>query len=325
MVKDAVSGSLKPFNFDNLLKQIPQLEAINAEIDTYSIPNPKDSADMHPEDWQFLGNKINDEYNNYDGFIVLHGTDTMAYTASALSFMFQNLSKPIILTGSQLPVGDIRTDALENVLTAIQIALLQNENKPLINEVGIYFDNQLLRGNRTIKISSEAFDAFSSPNYPALVTSGVSLKTNKNALWKLDKSKSVKFISGFDQNVFVLKIHPGLTEKMFQQFTNAVDFKVLILESYGSGTLFTANWLLKSIKKLIECKKIVINCSQCIKGSVEQGIYTTSEYLNSLGVISGKDITTEAALIKSMHLLAENLKYDEFKIAFKSSISGEIS
>ena len=325
MVKDADSGVLRPFNFDNLLVQIPQLKTIKAQIDTLSIPNPKDSADMHLEDWQFLGQLIFDKYDNYDGFVVLHGTDTMSYTASALSFMFDNLTKPIIFTGSQLPVGDIRTDALENVLTAIQIALLTENGKPTITEVGLCFDNRLLRANRSTKISSNQFKAFDSPNYPPLVTSGVNLKTNKGILLNNDFTKKTSFNKALDSRVFLLKMHPGITQTMFNSLCDSVGFQVLIIESYGSGTVFTDDWFIKSVLKLRAQEKIIINCSQCIQGGIEQDIYASSTFLKSAEVLSASDMTTESVVVKSMRLLADNHDFLNFQKAFKKSFSGEIS
>ena len=324
MVKDADTGVLCPFNFDNLLEQIPQLKTVEAKIDTLSIPDPKDSADMHPEDWQFLGQLIFDKYDDYDGFVVLHGTDTMAYTSSALSFMFKNLTKPIIFTGSQLPVGDIRTDALENVLTAIQIALLTKNGKPIITEVGLFFDSRLLRANRSLKVSTNQFNAFDSPNYPALITSGVSLDINYMALLKSDFEKRTTFDLRLDSSVFVLKLHPGITKKMFESLCVGVDFKILIIESYGSGTVFIAKWFLDLVLKLKEHKKIVINCSQCVQGGVGEGIYESSKVLKDAEVLSSRDMTTESALTKSMILLAKNDGILAFNDAFVTSFSGEI-
>ena len=325
MVKDADSGVLHPFNFDNLLVQIPQLKTINAKIDTISTPNPKDSADMHPEDWQLLGQLIFDNYKKYDGFVVLHGTDTMSYTSSALSFMFSNLTKPIIFTGSQLPVGDIRTDALENVLTAIQIALLEEKGKPVITEVGLFFDNKLFRANRSVKISSNQFHAFDSPNYPYLITSGVSLQVNSTALLSCDFSKPTIFNSDLDSDVFILKLHPGISKKMFDSLCSGVDFKILIIESYGSGTVFTAEWFLESVLKLKECKKNIINCTQCVQGGVEQDLYESSNVFKMAKVLNSMDMTTESALTKSMILLAKNDAILPFNDVFLTSFSGEIS
>ncbi len=324
MVKDKDTGVLMPFDFDHLLAQIPQLESIEAQIDAISVPQPKDSADMEPKDWQFLGKLIYSKFMQYDGFVVLHGTDTMSYTASALSFMFTNLKKPIIFTGSQLPVGDIRTDALENVLTAIQIALLNENGAPSVNEVGVYFDSQLFRGNRSTKISSDRFKAFASPNFPALVTSGVSLKVNEPVLLKPNFNKATKFSEAIVDKVFLLKIHPGITQQMLEQLCETVDFDVLILETYGSGTIFNADWLPILLEKLLKNGKNIINCSQCISGVVKQGIYEGSERLKSLGIISAKGMTTEATVTKAMCLLGQKKDKNEFKMHFEANFSGEM-
>ena len=325
MVKDTDAGVLRPFNFDNLLVQIPQLKTIQAQIDTLSIPNPKDSADMHPEDWQYLGQLIFDKYDNYDGFVVLHGTDTMSYTASALSFMFENLTKPIIFTGSQLPVGDIRTDALENVLTAVQIALLTKNGKPAITEVGLCFDNRLLRANRSTKISSNQFKAFDSPNYPSLVTSGVNLKINNPVLLNCDFERETRFDKSLDSRVFLLKMHPGITQQMFENLCNSVGFQILIIESYGSGTVFTDDWFVKLVLKLRSEEKIIINCSQCVQGGVEQDVYASSTFLKTAEVLSANDMTTESVLVKAMCLLSRNHQFSNFKNEFQKSFSGEVS
>ncbi|WP_010177299.1 asparaginase [Aquimarina agarilytica] len=324
MVKDSATGALKAFDFDHLLVQIPQLKSVQAQIDTVSVPEPKDSADMNPSDWQFLGNLIYSKFMQYDGFVVLHGTDTMSYTASALSFMFSNLRKPIIFTGSQLPVGDIRTDALENVLTAIQIALLQENGVPSVSEVGVYFDSQLFRGNRSTKVSSDRFKAFMSPNFPALVTSGVSLKINEPMLLKPNLNRVTKFSEALNDKVLLVKIHPGITTKMFEQLCASVDFEVLIMETYGSGTIFNANWLALLLKELQKKGKNIINCSQCVSGVVKQGIYQGSEQLKSLGIISAKDMTTEAAITKAMYLLGQNKQRNDFKIEFEANLRGEM-
>lgn len=325
MVKDIDNGLLRPFNFDNLLEQIPQLKSINAKIDTVSTLVPKDSADMEPKDWQFLGQLIFDKFENYDGFVVLHGTDTMSYTSSALSFMFSNLTKPIIFTGSQLPVGDVRTDALENVLTAIQITLLEKNGKPMITEVGLFFGDKLFRANRSVKISSNQFQAFDSPNYPHLISSGVSLEVNSNALLNCDFLEPTIFNSELNSDVFVLKLHPGISRKMINSLCSGVSFKILILESYGSGTVFSAEWFLESVLELKNHKINVINCTQCVQGGVEQGLYGSSITLKAAGVVNSRDMTTESALVKSMILLGKNDTILTFNDAFLTSFSGEIS
>lgn len=325
MIEDKESGVLEPFNFDNLLQQIPQLKQVKAKIETLSVENPKDSADMHPKDWQYIANLVYNHYAKYDAFVILHGTDTMVYTATALSFMFQNLEKPIIFTGSQLPIGNIRTDAVENVLTAIQFALLQKNGNPLVAEVGLCFGNKLMRANRSVKFSSNQFNAFDTPNYPLLATSGVSLNVNEELLLKPSDNLEFQFNSNLEDAVFLLKIHPGIQEKHFLAIVNNVDFKVLVLETYGSGTLFTDQWFVNALSKLKDKGKIIVNCTQCFQGGVEEGAYKANKILTNLEVINAKNMTTESVLVKSMCVLALKNDFLSFKKAFLSSFSGEIS
>jgi len=323
MVQDADTGLLKPFNVESVLEQIPQLQKIEATIDAVSTKNPKDSANMHLCDWQEIGQIIFDNYSSYAGFVVLHGTDTMAYTTSALSFMFEKLSKPIIFTGSQLPIGHIRTDALENVLTAIEIALLKDGESPLINEVCLYFGNKLFRGNRVTKISSQDFNAYVSPNVEPLVVSNIKLEVNYELLRKSEKGV-VSFNSEMDDSVFVYTIHPGINRRQFRQICESVNFKVLILETYGSGTIFDDKWLVDSLKKLRDKNVKVINVSQCVYGNVEE-MYRVSEMLCKLGVISGKTITLESSVTKSMYLLGREITNAEFTSAFVTNLAEELS
>jgi len=322
MVQDVISGLLKPFDVKNVLEQIPKLRNIEATIDAVSTRNPKDSANMHPNDWQEIGQLIFDNYNDYSGFVVLHGTDTMAHTTSALSFMFKNLGKPIIFTGSQLPIGHIRTDALENVLTAIEIALLQDGEGSLIEEVCLYFGNTLFRGNCVTKISSQDFNAYASPNVKPLVVSNIKLDVNYKLLRK-SKKGAVSFSSKMDDSVFVYTIHPGINRMQFRQICESLDFKVLILETYGSGTIFDDEWLIDSLKKLVDQNVKVINVSQCVYGNVEE-MYQVSEVLYDLGVINGKTITLESSITKSMYLLGQKISNDEFNNAFIANLAGEL-
>jgi len=323
MICDEVLGVLKPFEFDNLLQQIPQLQKIRANIDTLSVEKPKDSAEMHPEDWQNLGQLIFDNYEKYSGFVVLHGTDTMAYTTSALSFMFKNLSKPIIFTGSQLPIGDIRTDAIENVLTSIQIALLKKGGLPLVNEVCLYFGNQLFRGSGVTKISSQNFNAFASSNVPILATSNINLSINEAVLISNTRKKTY-FSKRLDEAIFLYKIHPGINQKQFEQICESVFFKVLILETYGSGTIFVDDWMLEKLAQLIANGVHIINTSQCIFGNVK-GIYGATQLLSGIGVINAKAMTTEAVVTKSMCLLTKKIRNDEFSSKFIENWVGELS
>lgn len=323
MVRDKKTNLLKAFDVENVMGQIPQLKSVNAQIDAVSTSNPKDSANMRPEDWQEIGDLIYEVYDAYTGFVVLHGTDTMAYTTSALSFMFQNLAKPIVFTGSQLPIGDIRTDALENVLTAIEIALLQKNNRPLINEVCLYFGNKLYRGNCVTKISSQDFNAFTSPNLSPLVVSNINLEVNDSLLKVLSDDELI-FNTALSNDVFVYKMHPFINEKQFKQVCANVDFKVLVLEVYGSGTLFEEQWMTEILSGLIKKEVQVIMISQCVYGSVSE-LYETSKHLLEAGVISGKKMTLEAIVAKSMHLMATKSLKNNFKTLFSTNLAGESS
>lgn len=323
MVQDTESGLLKPFDVENVLEQIPQLRKIDADIDAVSTKNPKDSANMHPRDWQEIGQLIFDNYNDYSGFVVLHGTDTMAYTTSALSFMFKNLGKPVVFTGSQLPIGHIRTDALENVLTAIEIALLKDGENSLISEVCLYFGNKLFRGSCVTKISSQDFNAFTSPSIEPLIVSNINLEINYSLL-KQREEGVMSFNPDIDDSVFVYTIHPGISQKQFEQICESVDFKVLITETYGSGTIFEDAWLIDSLKKLIDKNVKVINISQCVYGNVAE-MYQVSEVLSKLGVINGKAITLESSIAKSMCLLGQKITNDEFAVTFVANLVGELA
>lgn len=319
MIRDETSGLLRPFGVDNILEQIPKLKTIPAIIDAKSVSSPKDSANMRPQDWLEIAEFLYNDYENYDGFVVLHGTDTMAYTTSALSFMFQNLAKPIIFTGSQLPIGELRTDALENVLTAIEIALLQKDKKPVVAEVCLYFGNKLFRGNSVTKVSSENFHAFDSPNDTPLIISNISLEVNYAILRKPSEGNLIYRPFGVKNDIFVCKIHPLLTEQQFLIICKTISFKVLILQSYGSGTLFNEAWLYKALSDLKNEGVVVINTSQCVYGEVK-GVYEVSEMLQSSGVISGGNMTLEAVLAKSAYLLSQNLTYVGYKVQFLKNI-----
>lgn len=325
MIKDFKTGSLKNFNFDELLKHIPEIRLLDCSITTQSFKNPIDSSNMKPEYWVTLAEIIETNYEKFDGFVVLHGSDTMSYTASAMSFMLENLSKPLIFTGSQLPIGDLRTDAKENLITSIQIAAIQENRKPKIQEVCLYFEYKLYRANRTTKINAEHFEAFASLNCPPLAESGVHLIFNDHVILKSKRQKKLKVHKNMETRILLIKMFPGLHEETLQHLLSWKDLKGVILETFGSGNVTNEPWLTKAISGIIKKNIPVVNVTQCSGGSVAMGVYETSAQLKEAGVVSGKDITTEAALGKMMFLLGKGTKPSVFKALFETPMCGEMS
>ncbi len=325
MVKDYNTGALKAFNFEQLLDKVPELIQLNCTINTYSFKEPIDSSNMNTEYYVTIAEVIENKYSKFDGFVVLTGSDTMAYTSSAISFMLENLTKPIIFTGSQLPIGHLRTDAKENLITSIEIACATKDDKPVISEVCLYFEYKLYRANRTTKINAEQFEAFASLNYPPLAESGVHLQFNYDLLLK-PPTKDAHLIvrKSLNNNIVVLKLFPGLTKEVVKSILKIKNLRGVVLESYGSGNAPTYPWFIKLLEKAIKNGIQIVNVTQCVSGSVILGHYETSIELKRIQVIDGKDITTEAAVAKLMYLLGEEVLSKDFKKVFEKPLRGEL-
>jgi L-asparaginase len=325
MVEDPKTGALHPFDFDHLFNEVPELAKLEIELAVESTSMPIDSSNVDPDCWFEMIDILEKNYSNFDGFVILHGSDTMAYTASALSFLIENNSKPIIFTGSQLPIGTLRTDGKENLITAIEIAGAKMNGKAIVPEVAIYFEYALYRANRTTKMSAENFEAFQSPNYPILAEAGVHIRYHDYAIAEAS-IEQVYFRKSADTNVASLRIFPGIKREIFKAIGSIEGLKGLIIETFGSGNVPTKDWLVEELESLIKKGVVIVNITQCITGQVIQGKYETSAHLERLGVIGGGNMTYEAAISKLMYLLAcKELSPNEVVQYMSQNLRGEIS
>ncbi len=324
MMVDSATGVLHPFDFGDLYERIPEIRKIKCKIDNISFDPIIDSSDMDPEIWAHLASLIQENYDNYDGFVILHGSDTMAYTASALSFMLENLSKPVILTGSQLPIGTIRTDGKENLITAIEIAATKKNGCALVPEVCIYFEYQLYRGNRTHKYNAEHFDAFRSSNYPILAKAGVEIKYNHSIIRKAT-NKNLTVFTKMNTNIASLRLFPGIQQNYVSAVLNTDGLKGLVIETFGSGNAMTKEWFIRKLGKAVKKGVIIFNVSQCRGGSVNMGQYEASMGLKEIGILSGYDITYEAAMTKMMYLFGREYSSEQIKKYLQTPLRGEMT
>lgn len=326
MIENPVTRSLQPFDFTHLIDNVPKIRKLDYDIENIQFNPPIDSSDMSPQHWVDIARHIETNYDRFDGFVVLHGTDTMAYTASALSFMLENLHKPVIITGSQLPIGEVRTDGEENLITALQIAAATDMmGEPMVREVAILFENYLWRGNRSTKMSADNFNAFKSNNYPSLAKIGLGIHFNEEALWRVQAKRPLKVQYELDTAVMFLDLNPGITEAVLRHQLSTPGIKGIVLKTFGAGNAPTYAWFTEAVKEAVERDIVILNVTQCVNGGVHAKMYMSGNQLASTGVISGHDITSEAAITKMMYLFGLGLSTAEVRRYLECSLCGEVS
>lgn len=325
MIEDPVTCALRPFDFSHLIDNVPKVKMLEYEIDNIQF-TPIDSSDMGPDGWREIAVAIAANYDDYDGFVVLHGTDTMAYTASALSFMLGGLNKPVIITGSQLPIGEVRTDGEENLITALQIAAARtHDGLPMVREVAILFENYLWRGNRSTKMSADNFNAFKSNNYPSLAKIGLGIHFAEKALLRPERETPLHLHTEMDSSVMFIELHPGMTAATLHHVLSTPGIKGVVLRTYGAGNAPTAPWFVDELCRAIDRGMVIVNVTQCVNGGVHSGRYLSGEILTRCGVVSGHDMTSEAAITKLMYLFGLGLTADQVRENFSVDLCGEVT